>query len=306
MFNMNWDDLHYAVALHEAGTLTSAAGELGVSHTTVARRIAALEDELGTPLFERTPNGYVPTHAGEDVLSVARSMQQQLDTLDRRVLGGDARLTGSLRVTTIDAFATYHAAELGAFCTRFPGVELEVSVDNRPRSLTKREADVAIRFSNNPPEHLVGRRLGRIEFAVYGSDELVESLGNSADISVYPWLAWCATETATLTDAFVRAHVPSSNIAYRVDSALSMFAAVRAGIGLSFLGCLWADQTPGLRRVRDIEPGFGVDLWALTHADLRKAARLRAFMEHLSTAMKPYGELMAGKRPRKPPLGPAT
>ena len=111
------------------------------------------------------------------------------------LLGGDARLSGLLRVNTIDWIAFHHAKELGSFCSKYPEVELEVTVDNRPSNLSKRETDVVIRMSNSPPEHLVGRKLGRIEFAIYASEELIDLQDDPTDVGSYPWLGWREEET---------------------------------------------------------------------------------------------------------------
>jgi DNA-binding transcriptional LysR family regulator len=303
--HMQWDDLRYVLCLCTQGTLTNAAGELGVSHTTVARRVAALEEELGSRLFDKTPQGYVPTRAGEEILSVARRVEEQMNTLDRQLLGRDTRLSGKLRVTTIDAVATRHAREIGAFTKRYPAIELALTVDNRLRSLTRREADVAIRFTNNPAEHLVGRKLGRAEFAAYASEELIAAQDDPTEIGAYPWLGWDEAQSATLTERFLSKHVASKHRVYRVDTGLSMIAAVTAGIGVSFLACMWGDSIEGLRRLRDVEPGFGMDMWLLTHPDLRHTARVRAFMDHFSEAMLPHVDLMAGARPAKPAIVPA-
>ena len=303
---MNWDDLRFVLCLHTEGTLTRASRRLGVSHTTVARRVQAMESELGGRLFDKTPQGYVPTSVGEEILAVARKVEDQFHTIDRQLLGGDVRLSGLLRVSTLDAIAVHHANELGSFGERYPSVELEVTVDNRPTSLTKRETDIAIRLSNNPPEHLVGRKLGRVEYALYASEELIASRDDPTDIGSYPWLGWREDETAPLTEQFLAKYAPTARHTYRVCSLQSMQAAVSAGIGVSFMGCLWADRVEGIRRIRDVEPGFGVDLWLLTHPDLRNTARIRAFMDYFSAAMQPYVDFMAGRCAAKPALTPAS
>ncbi len=232
-------------------------------------------------------------------------VEDQFHTIDRQLLGGDARLSGLLRVSTLDAIAVHHAGELGSVGERYPSVELEVTVDNRPSNLSQRETDVVIRMSNSPPEHLVGSKLGRIEFAIYASEELIDSLDDPTDLGSYPWLAWRDEETVPLIREFAAKHAPNARHAYRVGSMLTMQAAVSAGIGVSFMGCLWADRVEGIRRIRDVEPGFGADLWILTHPDLRNTARIRAFMDHFSAAMKPYVDVMAGRCAAKPALTPA-
>lgn len=297
---MQWDDLRFVLALRRARTLSGASRELGVKHTTVARRVAALEEACGARLFDKTPTGYVPTAAGEDVLAVAEGIEQQMQMLDRQVLGQDARLSGPLRVTTVDLFAAEHAREFALFAERYPDVELDVSVDNRLRSLTRREADVALRVTSNPPEHLVGRRLARVEFAVYGACTLIDKCPDPTNLEAYRWLQWDERIDGKLTQQWRRKHVSKAPRGVRVDSVLSMLSLVESGAGICHLPCIYSDRRPAMRRVRDIEPDFATDLWLLTHPDLRHTARVRAFIDHMAETFGALGEAMRGGCPQHP------
>lgn len=303
---VQWDDLRYVLALRRAQTLSGASRELSVKHTTVARRVAALEEVLGTRLFDKTPSGYVPTPAGEDVLVVAEQVEQQMQVLDRRVLGQDARLSGPLRITTVDLLAIEHAREFTDFAERYPAVSLDVSVDNRLLSLTRREADVAIRVTPAPPEHLVGRRLGHVEFAVYGACSLIDASLDPTNLEAYRWLRWDERLDGKLTREWRRRHVSNAAPGICVDSVLSMLSVVEAGAGVCHLPCIYADRRPALRRVRDIEPNFGTDLWLLTHPDLRHTARVRAFIDHMVGAFAKLADAMRGDRAQHPAVTSPT
>ncbi len=283
---MNWDDLRFFLAVARQRTLLQAGKQLGVNHSTVSRRIHALQEDTGSRLFDRNPDGWVLTAAGEELLAIATRVESEFAAVDRTVLGQDARLSGPLRVTTIDMLAIYHADVFGSFADRYPDVELELSVDNTPRSLTKREADVALRMTNAPPEYLVGRKILRHEFAVYGARELVNTM-DGEDLESIPWLAWDERVGARLTREWMQKNVPGARIACRVDTSTVMFACVAAGIGITFLPCAYGDTHPELRRIREPEDGFGMDLWLLTHPDLRATARVRAFMGHVVERMVP-------------------
>ena len=278
---MQWDDLRFALALDRKKTLSSAAKSLGVNHTTVARRIEALEENLGTRLFDKMPSGYVPTPEGEDILLVAAKVENELLDLDRQVFGRDASLRGSLRVTTLDVFAIQQSTMFSSFCERYPEVTLETVLSNTPQSLTKREADIAIRATNTPPPNLVGKKLGRMEFALYGAKRLVDSRTDPEDFESYPWIAWDEKLGARVTEAWMKKNVPKAHIAARLDSGVTNLCFLRAGVGITFAPCLWADALPEVLRLSEPEPDFGVDIWLLTHPDLRHTARVRAFMEHV-------------------------
>lgn len=294
---MDWDDLRFLLALSRTGSHSAAAKLLGVTHTTVARRIQGLEEALSARLFDRTDTGYVATAAGEDLKAVALRMEEELLSVDRRLLGQDARLSGRLRVATVDLLAARHACDIAAFSERYPEVKLELVVSNAFHNLSRREADVALRVTTaNPPDHLVGKRLGRMELALYGARSLVERMGSDAPLSDYPWLAWDDRYDARLTEARRERHAPGARVVCRFDSSVIQLAAVRAGQGIAFVTCASADQCEDLVRLRPVEEDFGMDLWLLTHPDLRHTARVRAFMDHMTRAMEPWRERMLGRR----------
>jgi DNA-binding transcriptional LysR family regulator len=279
MHRENWNDIRLVRELHRGGSLSKAAEELGVQHSTLSRRLKALEDKLGTRLFERVPKGVQATTAGLAVVEVAQRMEEQLQDLGRDLFGLDAQLSGVLRVTMVEVFARRLAPVFVEFSRKYPQVKLELVVDNATRSLTKREADVAVRVTNNPPEHLVGRKVQHLDYALYAAENLIEEFGPDPTVEDYPWMAWDPTAGAHVTEAWMRTHAPKVRIACSVNDTIAMLAGVESGLGAGFMSCVLADEVPNLRQIRPPEPGFGVDLWLLTHSDLRQSARVRAFMD---------------------------
>lgn len=285
---LNWDDLRLVLAIGRHHTLSAAARELGVNHSTVSRRLATIEGTLGARLFERSAQGYEPTQAGHEVLRSATRVEEEVQTLDRRVAGRDARLSGRVRLTTLDLFAERLAPCFASFAEAYPNVELEISVDVLPRNLAQGEADVALRLTrSSPPESLVGRRICRVEFALYAARNLLRGHGKEPSLASLPWMAWTERSGARLTEQWMREHVPEARIAARVDSSLVMLSAVRAGIGIAFLPCREGEADGALVRLRPPEPGFVMQLWLLTHPDLRGTARVKAFLAHLDAYLRP-------------------
>lgn len=282
---MQWDDLRFVLAVARAGTMTAAARALGVTHTTVSRRLRAFEQQTGLDVFERTTEGYRPTASGETVIGVAERLEEEILGLARHAAGQDERLSGALRVTTVDVFAMWFGGAISSFIGRYPRVELSLVTDHTLANLTRREADIALRGSNTPPEHLVGRRLGHLDYALYGAGALVERFPPDVPLDKLPWMAWESALGARVTEAWMRTHVPRARVACRVDCAPVMIDAVSRGVGVQFLPCFAADRVPGLVRLRPVEPGFGVDLWLLTHPDLRQSARVKAFLRHVGAAI---------------------
>lgn len=283
---MDWDDLRYVLAIARARTLVGAGERLGVSHTTAGRRLRALEDVLGVRLFDRTPDGLEATSSGLDLIEVAREMERQVLALEGRVAGRDARLTGPLRVTTMDIFFMAFHAEIMAFAARYPEVDLTVTSSNAELSLTRREADVALRMSSTPPDALIGRRVGHVRFAPYASAALVERVGADAPLSAYPWLRWDERMGLDHVESLLERLAPGARVVLRTDfDSVLLREAVVAGVGVHVLSCVEGDAHPQLRRIGPILDGVGRDLWLLTLPDLKGSRRVRAFMDHMADAI---------------------
>lgn len=283
---MDWDDLRLVLAVGRATRLVGAARTLGVRHSTVSRRLAALEEQLGAKLFERRPDGYVATPAGAALIESATRMEAEVLDLDRRLLGQDKRLSGTLRFTSLGLLIRTLSPDMRAFCEAYPGIELSVLATSEVASLSRREADVALRATSSPPPGLVGRRVSQVHFRVYGERSLVERIGGpDAPLSRFPWVGWDPRAQARVTHAWMRRNVPEARIAARVDSVVTLLAFVKSGIGIAFLPCLDGDAEPDLVPLLDADEDFGIQLWLLTHPDLRQTARVRAFMDHMGAAL---------------------
>lgn len=291
----NWDDLRVFLAVARAGSLSGAARSLGVNHSTVFRRVGAFEELLGVRLFERLPSGYLLTPAGEELREAAQRIEEEILAVGRQLRGQDLRLSGALRLTTIDMLALWLLPRhLASFRRDYPGIELEVSVSNAALNLTKREADVALRIGNKPPESLVGRRVGRLVFAIYGARGCRAGRPEK-ELEKHDWIGF-DSEHAALARRFSE-FLPGVQPIYRVNSVAAALAAAAAGVGLAPLPCGIADREASLERLCDLPDSFTLDLWLLTHEDLRRTARIRAFMDFMAEALAGEAALLEGRRP---------
>lgn len=287
MHRVHWDDLRYALALSRARTLSGAAEALGVSHTTVGRRLRALEARLGVRLFDATPEGFSPTAAGDDLVAVAERMEADTLALEGRVLGRDARLTGALRVSAMELVFRAFRGCFTSFTARYPSVALTVTASDDEVSLSRREADVVLRLNNQPPPQLVGRRVGQMQFAPYAARSLVARVGEDAPLGAYPWIHWDERLNAAWLDAWLAQHAPGASVAMRVDvSAAAMHELIAAGAGVQFLACVEGDADPSLVRVGPLDPFARRDLWVLTLPELCDAPRVRAFTDHMAERLR--------------------
>lgn len=288
-----WDDLRSALAIARGGSLAAAARSLGVNHSTVFRRLKALEAGLGARLFERGEEGYLPTGTGADLVAVAERVETEIQGLERRLAGRDDTLSGTLRITAPDDLVESLLVEpLAAFSARYPGVRLEIVLDNRMLSLTRREADLAVRPTRDPPENLIGRRIGQIASAVY----CAKAAGKNPPRDDTPWIAWDEGSGPPVTTQWMATKVPPEQVVYRSNSLLNLLSACRSGIGQAILPCFLGDPEPRLRRIAEPVAEWHSDLWILTHPDLRHSARVRALSDLLFDRLRAQADLLAGER----------
>jgi len=302
--NLPWDDLRTVLAIADAGSLAGAARALRVSHATAFRRLGAIEARLGTRLFERSRGGYTPTAAGEDVAAAARRIEAEVAGVERRVVGRDLQPSGTLRVTTTDTLLVGLLSPiLAGFRHEHPEITLEIAVSNAQFNLSKRDADVAVRPTPAPPENLVGRRAGTIAQALYGP---AGTSGAQPDPDTAQWIGPDETLWYRQLEDWMRHHGHDERCHYRVDSLAGIHAAVRAGAGLAVLPCYLGDADPGLQRLGDPVANLSIDLWLLTHPDLRSTARIRAFTAFVGEALRERRAVLAGDaEPRARIQGPS-
>ncbi|MDJ0946546.1 MAG: LysR family transcriptional regulator [Kiloniellales bacterium] len=289
------NDLGTVLAVARGGSLSAAARALGVNHSTVSRRLAALEAATGQTLFRRLSRGYAPTPAGETLIEAAERLEAELQGLERLLSGRDIRLRGTLRLTAPDDVANHLLLPLlASFRRAFPGILLELVIDNRTLNLGRREADVALRATNRPQASLVGRRVAGLAATVYAAQRLVDKAGQPEDL---PWVAWEDDGQSNNLKSWIEAKAPPERIAYRANSVANQFAALRAGMGQGVLPCYLGDPAPDLVRILAPQPELEAGLWILTHPDLRQAARVAALTEFLFTELKRREPLLNGRAP---------
>jgi len=298
MARLEWDDLRYVLAVAREGSLAAAARSLGVNHTTVLRRVGAFEKRLGLRLFERLPTGYALTAGGEELIASARHIDETVTTLERKLAGRDLRLTGTVRVTTTDTLMGSILPEfLAEFRDSHPGIQIEIAVSNSMFNLTKRDADVAIRPARNPPQTLVGRRVAKIAFAIYGSRGYLAK-HKAKELGGHRWVGPDDSLADTSVAHWMKAQVPDAEIALRADSLMALRQAAQASLGLAALPCYLGDTPPDLVCVHRPIPEMETALWVLTHEDLRHTARVRAFTEFAASAFGRRRALLEGARAR--------
>jgi len=279
---MNWNDLRTFLAIAENGSLAGAARHLQQNHSTVFRRLNALEQAMDVRLFERLPEGYIPTAAGERLIELAREADNAIQTIERELVGRDLAPSGKVTVTAAPNIArTILPPVIGKLQKTHPGIVVDLAVGDSDYDLNRREADIAVRATSSPPEHLIGRKIMSIDWWLcrkksrrIKKPESVDALDDctfvGADksmlrLDVFKWLE--------------RRY--SANIVARANDLSTMAALALADVGYALLP---SDQNePGLERVLKL-PESESALWLLTHPDLRNTTRVKvvwdALIEH--------------------------
>ena len=290
----SWDDFRLVKAIADHQSLSGAAEALGLNHSTIFRRLGALEATLKTRIFERSRNGYAPTAAGERMVALAAQMADQINSFEIKCAGRDVKPSGDLRITTNDTMLTHLLTPIFAgFLKAYPEIRLEIVVSNQALNLSKRDADIAIRATKNPPETLVGRNITAIAWAEYAAAALVDN-GKVAEKDRTRWIGYGDVLSSLSAMREIYEKIGPEHIIYRVNTVLGLAEAVAANIGLGLLPCFIGDKTPGIRRISTPIRALDANLWLLTHPDLRDSARVRAFMTYAGTELSKQKKMIEG------------
>ncbi len=297
-----WRDLRTVLAVAQAGSLSGAARQLGISHATVFRHINHIEERLEAKLFERNRDGYVLTTAGEALTRRIEQFDQDLVVLERQILGQELQPRGLVRITTTDTLLINFLSPIFADLQRaYPDIELEIGCSNELVNLNKREAEIAIRPSKISPDNMVGRKLADIRVGIYGRVQdhqyLLDGAKEIENLNKLREINWIGPDESL---AHLRIYKWLQNndlygqVKTRYNSLLAVADAVRNGGGIAILPCFMAAIDPTLLALKAPLEGFDNELWLLTHPDLRKVGRIRACMDFLGTEIHKKRHLLEG------------
>lgn len=306
--NLEWNAIRDFLAIARHHTLAGAARALGVNHSTVFRRLNNLEKRLNVRLFERQPNGYLLTPAGEAMLRHAEAMEAEAAAVEREIAGRDVALRGSLRVTTTEAFAdAYLINHLQAFYRSYPDIHIELLTGQQVFDLDRRDADVAIRPGIEPPEHLIAYRLASLNWGVYAAPDYLVVNGAPENPQQLAGHRLVCFPRDWLYEGFFRWQYDMARrgqVVFTSNSLLSQRKAVIGGVGIGILPRYLGD-VPALVPLFYLPDEIRLDIWMLTHPDLRGNARVRAFTEFMRESIRREGEGLSQPVPAdQPPVIP--
>ena len=281
---LDWSDVEVFLAVARAGTLSGAAGQLGVNSSTIHRRVASLESSLDSILFERDPRGYSLTSVGEALVPKAEEVEEAMLALRRTAFGHDRTAQGPVTLTLPETLVEVVAPCLAQVRRSCPGLRPVLRADDRPLDLGV-DADVALRPSSDPPPAAVGRKVGSIGWAVYGPK------AKKRDV---PWVVYTERSGPRRAAAWRRKQHPDPVVALEVTTVGAMHRVLRQGGAVGLLPAYLGDPDTALRRHSPLVADVETDLWLLIHADLRRSARVRALVDLLVPELVGRASLLSG------------
>ena len=288
---MNWDDARIFLAFAREGSFGAAARRLGVQHSTVSRRIHAMESDLAAPLVERSASGFTLTQTGENLRASALRMETELLAFEATNAGQTDVASGDLNVSAIANMASSLLMPIFArFSEAYPEINLRVEVTNNSVRLSERDADVALRQTNTPSETLIGTRLTTVSSAVYGSVQYCDEVRQGKTTE-----RWVGVDCCDYHRDWTREACPKADHVFCVDETSVTAAALREGLGVGYLPCFMGDSDPALARYREPDEKHDLGLWFLYHRDLRNTKRVAVFRAHMQQEIKKIEPLFVGK-----------
>lgn len=285
-YRLDYPDLSLILALVRGGSLARAARLLQVDVSTVFRSIRRLEAALGQPLFEKSRSGYLPTSLAQALAEQAERAEQALEAARIGVEQGGEVVSGTVRLTCTDSvLQALLLPALARFMPDYPALTLELSTSNDFANLSRRDADIALRLTRTPPEHLVGRNLGRVTYRVCAGTTYLRA-GSPDDLASMTWIAPDDFLPDHPTVAWRRQSLPGVVPAYRCNSMLSITELVRAGLGVAALPDFLIDERQGLMPLGEPLEGYDTALWLLTRPDCRALRSVVTLFDELGRNLR--------------------
>jgi DNA-binding transcriptional LysR family regulator len=296
---LDWDDLRSFLAIARHGNLSAAARSLKVTQTTMGRRLDALHASAGARLLQKTPRGFVLTAAGERVLANVERMEAEAFSVERAISGEDATITGEVRITTVETFgARVLVPLLKTLAEKQPALSVELITDTRALSLSRREADIALRLAQFEQHEVVVRRVGEMGFGIYASQTYLAARGipdfkagavDHAVVTLQDDLA-LLPEARQLTDL-----TRAARIVMRANSRDAHLQAALSGYAIVSLPCYLADAHADLVELQIPGDRVSRGIWLGVHQDTRHIPKLRLTIEHITEGLRAQADHLSGR-----------
>lgn len=277
----DWENLRYFLSVARQGTVSGAAKELKVSHSTVLRRIEQFEAVLGSKLFKKLQRGYELTAAGEELFNNSASIEQDIDRVLSKAEGRYDVAEGKLRISQPEIGIINIYPLYAEFSRQHPEISLEIHSTMAAHNLNQQEVDIAFRFTEAPPDLLVGRCLGTIKAKAYATRKYLRRFPENTPLNEYDWIVW-QTGEGSPGKRWLEANVVNPRIVLYAETMPDVVSAIFNHMGAGFLSHHEAELNPGLQEMLDGRVIAELKLWILTHRDLRNSERVKTFMRFMA------------------------
>ena len=296
---MDWDDLRFVLEVRRSGSALAAAGKLGVNQSTVMRRIAQIEADMGVELFERKQSGYVPTVNGMCAAETAERIEREVLDLQNTMAAEQRALTGVVRLTSSELLANFVIAPcLLSFQKLNPGVRVELIAEDRRLNLARGEADIALRAGSRPEgAGIVIRRMPDAAWAVYCSRAYAKEHGTPAsreEIRNHDVIGMEGPMARIPGPLWLCESASGAQVRFRSNSLMNLVSNLRAGLGVAALPCIVGDSEVDFVRCFAPPPELTAELWLIVREDLKSAPHVRAFADYLAAYLRSIGPRLAG------------
>ncbi len=291
---MNWDDFRIFLEISKTGGLKKAARSLNMHHTSCARRLSSLEENLGTRLFDRLPAGYTLTAEGAALARSMHIIQDEFNGIERNLTGKDRKLEGPIKLSLPNGFAQHLLMpDIREFMDIYPGIDLELNMTYSFSDLATREADVAIRHVENPPLSLAGPVVGRIYWCAYASETYLDKHDPVREPEGCHWLGW--GDPAKHLNWAGKKNFPDVPVRGNLFSDVLQRTAAQSNAGIASLPCYIGDKAAELRRIPTVKPEPRDTIWVLAHQDMIGNARVKTLIQFLKGAFASKSHLLEGR-----------
>jgi DNA-binding transcriptional LysR family regulator len=285
---VDWEDIRYFLAVAQSGTLSGAARSLKVDHATVSRRLAALEAALDVRLVDRLPRSCRLTAIGMQVSERAMEMEAGAHSITRLAKAAHAPLVGRVTLSAPPVLVTHLLAEhLPRFRSEYPEIRLSLSAQGQQVSLSRREADVAVRLVRPEEAGSVTRRIGTMALGLYAHRSYV----HLAAPERWEFIAWDETYADSPAQSWRLEIAGGRPVVCELTQSSEHLVAVRAGVGVAGLPCFLGNRHPDLVRIDQRIPPFARSIWLAVHRDLRNTSSVRAVMDFVESVVSEDREL---------------
>ena len=294
MSDFDWYLVPSFLAAHKQGSLMGAARVLGISQPTVGRHVALLEAQLGTPLFERTGRGLLPTPAAQRLADAAQAMETGAQSLLRGAQQAQTTLSGSVRLSASQPVACHLLPPLLAqMRSELPGIQVELVSSNAVSDLLRREADIAIRMVRPTQGSLVARRIGQSRVVACAHRDYLAHRGTPQqpeDLLQHDLVGNDRVGDIRQGFAAMGQPVPPEQFGFRTDDLIAYWHAVRAGLGIGFVASYLLKEDPDIVQVLPDLPIPALPVWLVVHREIRSSRRIRAVYDFLARELPHHFE----------------